>query len=471
MTFTLTIDGNSTATVDHFTVRNPADETLIGECPIASADLLDAAVAAARRAFPGWAATDDTVRKNACHAVAAAIETHAEELANLLSREQGKPLNGIGARFELGGCAGWAHYTAELDLPVEVLQDNAEGRVELHRKPIGVVGSITPWNWPLLIAIWHIMPAIRTGNTVVLKPSPYTSLSTLRMVEIIAAVLPPGVLNVVAGTDDLGQWMSEHPGIDKISCTGSTATGQRILASIAPTLKRVTLELGGNDAGIVLADADPAAIAEGLFWGAFINNGQTCAALKRLYVHDDIYDDVCASLAAFTATIPVGHGLDEGNLLGPVQNAMQHAKICRLVDEAKAAGARILTGGEAPEGPGYFYPVTLIADATDDMAIVTEEQFGPALPILRYTDLDDAIARANASDAGLGGSVWSSDPVAARAVASQLEAGSVWVNSHGMIQPNIPFGGVKKSGMGVMFGHDGLKELTTVQCLFTPPVG
>ncbi len=469
MNFAMTIDGQTVPSTDDFEVLNPADGTPIGRCPIASDAQLDAAIAAARRAFAGWASTDDAVRKAACHAIGASIEAHGEELAVLLSREQGKPLNGIGARFEVAGCAGWAHYTAELDLPVEILQDTDQGRVELHRKPIGVVGSITPWNWPLLIAMWHVLPAIRAGNTVVLKPSPYTSLSTLRLVELIASVLPAGVLNIVTGRNNLGQAMSEHPGIDKISFTGSTATGQRIMASVAGTLKRVTLELGGNDAGIVLPDAEPVAIAEGLFWGAFINNGQTCAALKRLYVHESIYDAVCDALTALAATVPMGDGLNEGNMLGPVQNRMQFDKVCELVDDARSAGARILTGGAPTGGDGYFYPVTLVADATDAMRIVAEEQFGPALPILRYTDVDDALARANASDVGLGGSVWSSDPAAASQIASRLECGSVWINAHGMIQPNVPFGGIKKSGMGVMFANEGLKELTTIQCVYMPP--
>ena len=238
-------------------------------------------------------------------------------------RDRGKPLNGLGSRWEMGGAAAWAGHTASLSLPEEVLQDDEAGRVRLLRKPIGVAGSITPWNFPVMIAVWHILPALRVGNAVVIKPSALTPLATLRMVELASAVLPPGVLNIVTGDDkgfNLGAAMSEHPGIDKIVFTGSTPTGRHVMRAAAGNLKRLTLELGGNDAGIVLPDADPAAIAEGLFWGAFINNGQTCAALKRLYVHDSIHDAVCAALVAFARTIPLGDGMDEASVLGPVQN-------------------------------------------------------------------------------------------------------------------------------------------------------
>lgn len=466
-TFALIIGGRHVATADRFEVRNPATGEIVGYCPDASEADLDAAVAAATEAFRSWRAVPDAERRAACMAIADTLDANADELARLVTLEQGKPLNGLGSRFELGGCAAWTRYTASLDLPVEVLQDDAQGRIEMHRHPIGVVGSITPWNWPLMIAIWHIIPAIRSGNTVVVKPSPLTPLSTIRMVELMNGVLPAGVVNVVAGGNALGQWMSGHEGIGKMVFTGSTATGRKVMAGAAETLKRLTLELGGNDAGIVLPDADPEAIAEGIFWGAFINNGQTCAALKRLYVPDSLYDGLCDALVAFARRIKVGNGLDEDSMLGPIQNAMQFQKVKALVDDAVARGARVLMGADPdPDQPGYFYPVTLLADATDGMRVVDEEQFGPVLPIIRYHDVDDAIARANASESGLGGSVWSGDKARARELALRLECGSVWINAHGMVQPNVPFGGVKTSGIGVEFGAEGLKEYTTIQCVY-----
>ncbi len=464
--YPIVVGGKSIHTSDHFEVRNPATGEGVGLAPKASRAQLDDAIAAANAAFPSWSKLPDAERKNVCRAVTKKIGEHAEELARLLTMEQGKPLNGLGSRFELGGTQAWAGYTAELDIPVKVLQDNNEGRVELHRKPVGVVGSITPWNFPLMIAIWHIIPAIRTGNTVVNKPSPYTPLSTLRMIELMQQVLPPGVVSCVAGDDSLGAAMSEHEHVQKIAFTGSGATGRKVMSAAATTLKRLTLELGGNDAGIVLPDVDPRQIAEGLFWGAFINNGQTCAALKRLYVHEDVYDEVCDSLTGFARKVPVGDGLDEKNVLGPVQNSMQHGKVSRLVRAAKDAGGRVLLGGEEPDD-GLFFPLTLIADLDNGNPLVDEEQFGPALPIIRYSNLDDAIAKANDNPNGLGGSIWSKDVRKARDLALQLECGTAWVNKHGAVQPNAPFGGVKASGFGVEFGEEGLLENTNVQTVFS----
>jgi len=465
-TYRILINGQGREGASHQEVRNPANGEVVGLMPIATNADLDAAVAAAKEAFRSWSIAPEAERKAACHAIAARIEEHAEELARLITLEQGKPLNGLGSRFEVGGCAGWSHATAEFDLPVRVVQDDNQGRVEVHRKPLGVVGSITPWNWPVLIAVWHILPAVRTGNTVVIKPSPYTPLSTIRLVELINEVLPAGVVNVVTGPDGLGAAMSAHPDIAKMVFTGSIATGRKVMASASETLKRLTLELGGNDAGIVLPDADPKQIAEGLFWGAFINGGQTCGALKRLYVHDSLYDEVCEELTALAGKMPMGNGLDEANVLGPIQNEMQFNKVVGYVESARAGGARILTGGVKPDGPGYFYPITLVADIEDGAPLVDEEQFGPVLPIIRYSDVDSIVDRANDNPHGLGGSVWSKDIQRAREFAMRLECGSVWVNKHGAIQPNAPFGGVKSSGIGVEFGEDGLKEYTYIQTVF-----
>lgn len=465
--YNLFIGGRSVPTAEHAEVKNPSTGAVVGLMPLASKEQLDEAVVAAREAFKSWSKTDDAERQRACHAIADLIQANSEDIAQLLTREQGKPLNGLGSRFEMGGAYAWTRATADLVLPVEVLQDSEEGRVELHRKPIGVVGSITPWNWPVMIACWHIIPAVRAGNTVVIKPSPLTPLSTIRLVELISRALPPGVVNVVTGENSIGAALSAHPDIAKMTFTGSTETGKKIMSSAVATLKRLTLELGGNDAGIVLPDADPKAIAEGLFWGAFINNGQTCAALKRLYVHDSIYDSVCEALVDFARTVPVGDGQDEANLLGPVQNEMQFNKVRDMVEDAKAKGGRVLLGGTPSNGPGYFYPITLVADVDHGVWLVDDEQFGPVLPIIRYSDIDEVVARANANPAGLGGSIWSADAAKAKRYATQLECGSVWINKHGAIQPNAPFGGVKQSGFGVEFGADGLKEFTIPQTVLS----
>lgn len=448
-----------------FAVLNPAGGEA-GQAPNMGAAEVDAAVAAAKAAFPNWSSKSDEALQAACAAITAKIEEHAEELARIVTLEQGKPLNGLGSRWEIGAAVAWAGYTTGLSLPVKVLQDNEQGRVELHRKPVGVVGSITPWNFPVMIAIWHIMPALRTGNTVVIKPSPYTPLSTLRLVEIMNEVLPPGVVNVVTGDDkafNIGAAMSAHQDIQKIVFTGSCATGQKIMHSAASTMKRLTLEMGGNDAGIVLPDVDPSKIAEGLFWGAFLNNGQTCAAMKRLYVHEAVHDAVCDALVAFARNIPVGNGVEESSILGPIQNRMQFDKVLALVADARKRG-RVLLGGEP--GEGLFFPPTIITGLKNGDALVDEEQFGPALPVISYRDVEEAIAMANDSPNGLGGSVWSSDIEAARKVASRMQCGSVWINKHGAIQPNAPFGGVKSSGLGVEFADEGLQEYTDIQVIF-----
>ena len=466
MTYQLIINGAKRRTADYADVKNPSTEAVVGQMPLGTPKDLDDAVAAAAAAFKTWSVTPEAERKAACHAIAAKIEAHSEELARLITAEQGKQLNGLGSRFEVAGTVAWTHATAELQLPVDVLQDNEQGRIELHRKPVGVIGSITPWNWPMLIGSWHIIPAVRTGNTVVIKPSPYTPLSTIRMVELMNEVLPPGVVNVVSGSDSLGAAMSSHPGIQKMVFTGSISTGKKIMASAAQTLKRLTLELGGNDAGIVLPDADPKAIAPGIFWGAFINGGQTCAALKRLYVHDSIYDAVCSALVEFAKTIPMGDGMDEKTQLGPIQNQMQFNRVTDLVEDAKKHGARILCGGARIGTTGYFYPITFVADVKEGVRLVDEEQFGPVLPIIRYSDVNSIVDRANDNPHGLGGSVWSSDAAKAKQLAQRLECGTAWVNKHGGIQPNAPFGGVKLSGIGVEFSDEGLKEYTTVQTVY-----
>ncbi|MEO5793513.1 MAG: aldehyde dehydrogenase family protein [Rhodoferax sp.] len=463
----MTIGGRAVPAAATFDVKNPSTGATIGTAPNASLADLDAAVAAAQAAFPAWSQKTDDELQRACLAVAEKLTAQAEDLARLITLEQGKPLNGLGSRWEMGGAQTWARYTSGLSLPMKLLQDDAQGRVELHRKPLGVVGSITPWNFPLMIAIWHVLPALRTGNTVVIKPSPHTPLATLRMVELLNEVLPAGVLNCVTGDDragSIGATMAAHAGIRKIVFTGSCATGQKVMQSAALSMKRLTLELGGNDAGIVLPDCDPQAIAEGLFWGSFINNGQTCAAMKRLYVHDSIHDAVCEHLVAYAKTVPMGDGMAEHNLLGPVQNRMQFDKVAALVADARKKGD-VLLGG-AP-GDGLFFPATIIAGLKNGDALVDEEQFGPALPIVRYKDVDEAIGFANDSPNGLGGSVWSSDITHAKQVASRMECGSVWINKHGAIQPNAPFGGTKSSGFGVEFAEDGMQEYTDQQVVFS----
>ncbi len=463
--------GGETITADSYTdIRNPANtDEVVGQAPVGTSEHLDKAIAAARKAFASWRHSSEEERVEACQAIAKVVTDNAEELAVLLTKEQGKPLGGLGSNFELGGCGGWAGFTAGLSLADKVLEDSEEKKVIMKRVPLGVVGSITPWNWPLMIAIWHIVPGIRTGNTVVIKPSPFTPLSTLRMVELINEVLPPGLLNVISGGDELGAELTNHPGIDKIVFTGSIATGKKVMASAANRVTPVTLELGGNDPGIMLPGSDPAQFVEGLFFGSMINSGQTCGALKRLYVHEDDLDAVAGALVEFSKNIPMGDGMDEGSMLGPLQNKRQFDRVVELVEDAKANGGKALVGGEPAGGANYFYPVTFVTGVSDGVRLVDEEQFGPVLPIITYTDLDDAIRRANGTDFGLDASVWGADRDETARVAAQLEAGTVYENKHADIAPHIPFGGIKCSGLGVEFGEEGLAAYTSIKVINAAP--
>ncbi|WP_413671700.1 aldehyde dehydrogenase family protein [Massilia cellulosiltytica] len=460
------INGKAVRTEQLLEVINPA----LGE-PFAVVDTglpehVDAAVAAARAAFPAWSALPDAERKGLLHALAGTIERNMPELMELVTRENGKPmngLNGIGSGMEIGGAVAWTHVTADFDLEPEVIQDNDVARIEVHRKALGVVASITPWNWPLLIAIWHVIPALRAGNTVVLKPSEYTPVATARFVELANEVLPAGVMNLVMGGPDVGAAIARHPDINKIVFTGSTRTGKRIMESAAASLKRLTLELGGNDAGIVLPDVDPKTVAPKLFGVGFHNNGQTCACLKRLYVHESIYDDVCAELARIASGVKVGDGMDPSTELGPLQNRAQLDIVTNLAADARERGGRFLSGGQRRAGKGYFFEPTIVAGLSNGARLVDEEQFGPILPVIKYKDIDEAVRLANDNPNGLGGSVWSNDLALAAEIGKRLECGNVWINDHGAVQPDAPFGGVKQSGIGVEFGKQGLEEFTTIQ--------
>lgn len=443
-----------------FEVKNPATGELIGHAPISSTVEIAETIAQAKKTQPSWAAKSDKERKELMMKVANILTENSEFLANWITKEQGKPLAGPGSLFEMQACVGWTQVPASLDLPVEVVFEDETRKDELHRKPIGVIGAITPWNWPLMIAIWQIIPALRVGNTVVIKPSEYTTLSTLEMIKLINQVLPEGVLNVITGDGKVGALLVENQNIDKIMFTGSEKTARKIIESSGGNMARLTLECGGNDPAIVLPGTDMASKAGDLFWGAFINMGQTCACAKRLYVHEDDYDAVVKILDEVAAQMPMGNGLEENIVLGPIQNKMQFEKVSELVNDAKAHGATIIRGGQALEGEGYFYPITLIGNIDNGARLVDEEQFGPVLPIIKYKTIEEAIAKANDTSTGLGASVWGDNLAEANRVAAKIESGTVWINQHGAIHPMVPFGGIKNSGYGVEFGVEGLKAVT-----------
>ena len=442
---------------DRIAVINPATGEAFTEVPAAGPGDLDDAVTVANNAAPAWAALDPQERSQQLLGLADAVRRHQAELARLLTLEQGKPL--ARASGEIGSGLKWVEWAARNPLPVQVRENGAE-RIEIRRVPVGVVGAITAWNYPQMLALMKIGPALATGNTVIVKPSPYTPLSTLRLGEIAQEVLPPGVLQVLTGGDELGRGMTTHLGIHKISFTGSVATGKAIMAAAASTLKRVTLELGGNDAGIVLDDVDPATAAADLYAAGLSNAGQVCAGLKRLYVPAQRVAEFGEALAQVAARIVVGNGLDEGVDMGPVQNAPQLAKVKALVDVSIQQGTEVIFRGEAPSGDGYWHPVMLVRTESDQVPLVAEEQFGPVLPILGYDTVAEAVGRANATPYGLGASVWSPDAEKAAAVARRLRAGSVWNNTHPNLSPDVPFGGLKESGLGVESGPEGMLAYT-----------
>jgi acyl-CoA reductase-like NAD-dependent aldehyde dehydrogenase len=464
--FRQVIGGRLVASGARFGVVNPSTGVVFAQAPDATREHLDHAVAAARDAQPRWAARPWDERRDHLLAFAAALRAHDAELASLITLEQGKPY--ARALDEVARSAMQLERLVALELVPETLKDDATGRIVMHHRPLGVVGAITPWNMPLVLSVPKAVHALLTGNTVVIKPSPYTPLAALRMGEIANGVFPAGAFNVVAGGNELGRWMTEHPGFDKISFTGSAPTGKRVMASAAGTLKRVTLELGGNDAAIVLDDVDPQAIAQRLFAAAFVNAGQICMAIKRLYVPERLHADVAEALAALARKVRVGDGFEPGVEMGPVQNAAQHRIVRDLLADARANGATFLCGGAALDRPGYFIAPTVVTGVAEGVRLVDEEPFGPVLPVLSYRDVEDAVRRANATRYGLTGSVWTADPERGAALAARLEVGSAWVNHHVGLDAHVPFGGAKESGIGCEYGLDGLKEYTQALALHLP---
>ncbi len=454
--FSLLIDGELVQSAQKLDVIDPALGAIFARCPAAGRAELDHAAAAARRAFPAWRARPFAERAALVKRLSQILRERQQSLAELLTREQGKPLAQSVAEIDRG--AAQSDGMVGIEIPVEVIADDADKHIELRYRPLGVVGIITPWNAPVNLALGPLVSALYTGNTAILKPSPYTPLTTLKLGEILNEVFPAGVVNVLAGGDELGAAITAHPGIDKISFTGSVATGKKVLASAAATMKRVTLELGGNDPAIVLDDVDVKAVAKKIFFASFVNSGQVCMAIKRIYAHERIYDDLCAALAEEANAARVGNGLDPATELGPLQNKMQYDKVVGLIEDTQKAGAKFLAGGEIPQGPGYFLPPTIVTNVADDSRLVREEQFGPIVPVLKFSDVEDALRRANDTRYGLSGSVWTKDLQRGTELAARLEVGTAWVNQHRTTSAFVPFGGAKESGLGRQYSALGLKS-------------
>ncbi|MFG3160604.1 aldehyde dehydrogenase family protein [Streptomyces sp. NPDC048232] len=437
----------------YFAVVDPATGEPFDEAPDRRAAELDAVVGRAHTAWRGWRA-DPAARTTALLAAADAVEAAGSDLATLLTREQGKPLTESHA--EVARTAARLRHFAAPAIETQPITDDRPVRGELRWRPLGPVAAIVPWNFPLQLASAKFAPALAAGNTVVLKPSPYTPLATRLLGSVVSAALPEDVLTVVTGREPLGARLTAHPGIRHVTFTGSVPTGRAVARQAAASLARVTLELGGNDAALLLEDVDVEKIADRLFWAAFRNCGQVCMAVKRVYAPARIHSLVVEALAHRAETAVVGPGLDPASQLGPLNNAAQLARVEGCTARALAGGARAAAGGHRLDRPGYFFAPTILADAPADSPVVTEEQFGPVLPVLPYESLDEAVEAANGTRFGLGGSVWGTDLDRAEAVAERLECGTAWINHHAELSLAQPFAGVKDSGVGVAGGPWGL---------------
>ncbi|RFU73512.1 aldehyde dehydrogenase [Trichoderma arundinaceum] len=436
---------------------DPATEEPLFPVPVATREDLDAAVKHARNAFKAWSRTTFDERAELMLAFADVIEANREELEKLDTMESGKPL--LVSKREFDNTLEWLRTFATMELKDEILEENDERTVYATHRPLGVCAAIVPWNWPVLLGLGKIGPALMTGNTIIMKPSPYTPYTDLKLGELGMSVFPPGVFQVLSGDDALGPWITEHPGIDLVTFTGSVPTGKLVAASCSKTLKRCVLELGGNDALIVCEDVDIPKCLPKIATMAFINSGQICMLAKRIYVHEKIYDEFKDALVEFTrANIKTGGGFEPGVLVGPIQNKMQFDLVKNMYQDVKKY--QLALDGKILDTKGYFAEPAIVDNPPDDSRIVVEEPFGPIVPILKWSSDDEVIDRANSLKIGLGASVWCKDLTRAERMARELSAGSVWVNSHFDVAPNIPFGGTKESGLGREWGIEGFKQFT-----------
>lgn len=445
---------------------DPSTGEPLYEVPVATKEDLDAAVRHARKAFETWSKTSFEERAKLLVAFADAIEENREELEKLQTMEQGKPLELAKTEFTM--TIAWLKAFATMEIKDEIIEDNEDRTIYQTFPPLGVCGGIVPWNWPVLLGAGKVGPALITGNTFIMKPSPFTPYCDLKLGEIGMSIFPPGVFQVLSGEDNLGPWLTEHPDIDMISFTGSIPTGKRVAASCAKTLKRYVLELGGNDAAIVCDDVDIDKCLPKITTLAFLNSGQICMLAKRIYVHEKIYDQFRDAMVEFTKNnIKTGGGFEENITVGPVQNSMQFELVKDMYSDIEKQGWKTALAGGVRKGTnGYLIEPCIIDNPPEDSRIVTEEPFGPIVPLMKWSDDDDVIAKANALRTGLGASVWSKDLTRAEKMARQLSAGSVWVNSHFDVAPNVPFGGHKESGIGMEWGIEGFKHFTNTRSLW-----
>ncbi|BCS26872.1 aldehyde dehydrogenase family protein [Aspergillus puulaauensis] len=465
-TFSNIIDGQRSYTESTRCGTNPATNEKLFPCPVSTHEDVENAIEIAKSAFKTWRKTSIKHRKEQLGACAAALIEHKAEFARLLTIEQGKPT--MFAEQEVDFGAHWLAGTCELDLPEEVVEDSSEKYIQTRYVPLGVVVGIVPWNFPIMLLCGKLAPAVMTGNTIIIKPSPFTPYCGIKIVELAQRFFPPGVIQVLSGDDSLGPWLTAHPGVDKISFTGSTATGKKVMESASKNLTRITLELGGNDAAIVCSDVNVEETVIQVANAAFLNSGQICIAIKRIYVHKDIYAHFRDAFVKYVSALKIGNGLEAGTFLGPVQNKLQYDRVGLFLDDIQRRKQAIATGGSVvgTATDGLFVHPTVIDNPPDDSKIVVEEPFGPIVPLLEWSDVDEVIDRANTSNMGLGSSVWTNDQTLAQRIAEDVEVGSVWTNEHLAIRPTAAFGGHKKSGIGAAWGLDGLRAYCNTQTLY-----
>ncbi|KAM5341357.1 hypothetical protein ACJ41O_014388 [Fusarium nematophilum] len=465
-TFANIIDGRFRTTERTRHGVNPSTLEPLPPIPLSGPDEVNAAVDAARRGLAVWASVPLAKRQQAVIKFADAIAGQAEGFAALLSREQGKPVSA--GLLETRTSAETLKALAQLPFGDEVLEDSDERHVLLRYVPIGVSVGIVPWNFPIGLAIFKLGPSLITGNSIIIKPSPFTPYCGLKLAELAQSFFPPGVVQALSGDDSLGPLLTSHPAVQKVSFTGSTATGVKVMQSCATTMKRVTLELGGNDAAIVCADVDIPSTAAQVTGMALYNSGQICMAIKRVYVHASIYGEFLQAAVATAKSMTVGDGKSEATILGPVQNHLQYQRVKDLIASLESEKLKLALGDPSvtsSQKSGFFIDPVIVDNPPDSARIVVEEPFGPVFPILKWTDEEDVIRRANSSEMGLGASVWSNDVGQADRISKQLEAGTVWINNHLDLRPSAPFGGHKYSGIGSELGISGLKSYCNMQVI------